>query len=266
MFLILDIDGTLTNSKKEISPKTLEALINIQERGHRIILATGRPTYGVKWICDALKLNEFGGYVLSFNGARTINTKTMDVVFQQEFPHQLIAELHAYAADKQIGIISYEDGDVLVGTDMDKYIGKEMMLNRMRGRMVPNFVEYVDFPVNKCLMTCDPEKAVEVVSELSAKYDGLISVYRSEPFFVELMPLGVDKAASLHRLFKMEGIRREDTVACGDGFNDISMIKFAGVGVAMKNAQPQVKCASDFVTHFTNDEDGLIEVIDKWFK
>jgi len=265
MYLILDIDGTLTNSKKEISAATLQALIDMQKRGHRIILATGRPTYGVKWIWDALRLNEFGGYILSFNGARTINAKTMDVVFQQEFPHGLIPQLHKYAADNEIGIISYEDGDILVGTDMDKYIGKEMMLNRMRGRMVPDFVDYISFPVNKCLITCHPDKAVEVVSELSARYDNIISVYRSEPYFVELMPLGVDKAASLGKLFEIEGIRREDTVACGDGFNDISMIKFAGVGVAMKNAQPQVKCASDFVTSKTNDEDGLLEVIDKWF-
>ena len=84
--LILDIDGTLTNSKKEITPKTLEAMLKVQEAGHTIMIASGRPTHGVKWVSDALQLEKFGGYELCFNGARITNVKTKEVVYQQVFP------------------------------------------------------------------------------------------------------------------------------------------------------------------------------------
>lgn len=76
----------------------------------------------------------------------------------------------------------------------------------------------------------------------------------------------MDKAASLQHLFAKLGVDRADTVACGDGFNDISMIRYAGVGVAMANAQEAVKEAADMVTKYTNDEDGLLEVIEKYFR
>ncbi len=93
----------------------------------------------------------------------------------------------------------------------------------------------------------------------------MLSIYRSEPFFVEIMPRGVDKAASLGVLLDMLGMKREDMVCCGDGFNDISMIKYAGTGVAMGNAIDEVKAAADFVT-LSNDEDGLVPVIDKYIR
>ena len=93
-----------------------------------------------------------------------------------------------------------------------------------------------------------------------------MSIYRSEPFFIEVMPKNVDKATSLDRMLETVGLTREDAICCGDGFNDISMIEYAGVGVAMANAQERVKEAADYVTVRSNDEDGLVEVINKYFK
>jgi hypothetical protein len=93
----------------------------------------------------------------------------------------------------------------------------------------------------------------------------VLSIYRSEPFFIEAMPLGVDKAASLDHLFEKIGVDRLDTIACGDGFNDMSMIQYAGVGVAMENAQEAVKEVADVVTVRTNDNDGLLEIVERYF-
>ena len=107
--------------------------------------------------------------------------------------------------------------------------------------------------------------APELEKELAGQYEGILSIYRSEPFFIEAMPLGVDKAASLERLFEKIGVDRADTIACGDGFNDMSMIQYAGVGVAMANAQEAVKNVADVITEKTNDEDGLLEVLDRFF-
>lgn len=259
--LILDIDGTLTNSKKEITPKTLEALLDIQKQGHTIILASGRPTHGVKWISDILQLEKYGGYVLCFNGARITNVKTKEIIYQQCFPKECIAPLYEYAKAHDMGLVTYEDDTVIAATRLDEHMEFEAGLNCMKLKPVDDFVSYVDFDVNKCLFTASVNKAPDLEKELAAQYKGILSIYRSEPFFIEAMPFGVDKAASLERLFAIIGVDREDTIACGDGFNDMSMIQYAGVGIAMANAQKEVKEVADMVTAKTNDEDGLLEVL-----
>ena len=96
-------------------------------------------------------------------------------------------------------------------------------------------------------------------------YGDILSIYRSEPFFIEIMPKNVDKATSLDRMLNSVGLTRDNAICCGDGFNDMSMIAYAGVGVAMANAKDEVKAVADVVTERTNDEDGLLEVVDKYF-
>ena len=91
-----------------------------------------------------------------------------------------------------------------------------------------------------------------------------INVFRSEPYFLELVPQGIDKALSLSVLLENIGMTREEVIAIGDGYNDLSMIKFAGMGVAMGNAQEPVKKAADYIT-LTNDEDGVAEAIERIF-
>ena len=264
--IILDIDGTLTNSKKEITPKTLGALLDVQERGVIVALASGRPTYGMKGVSDVLQLERFGGYILSFNGARIMNVKTKEVVYQQKFPLEYIHPLYEYAVEHDMGFVTYEQDKVVTGTRIDEYMELEAKINHMNLTVVNNFPEYVNFDVNKCLFTANTEVAPQLEKELEERYGGALSIYRSEPFFIESMPPGVDKAASLSHLFEIVGMEKEDAVACGDGFNDRSMIEYAGVGVAMANAQERVKEVADYVTVHSNDEDGLVEVIDKYFK
>ncbi len=263
--LVLDIDGTLTNSKKEITKATLEAMIKVQEAGAIIIIASGRPTHGVKHIADALQLEKYGGYILSFNGARIMNAKTREVVYQQVFPKECMAPLLEYANAHDLGMISYEDDCVIAATRIDEHMEFEAGLNHMQLKQVDDFLSYMDFDVNKCLLTASKEVSEGYEKELAATYQDKLSIYRSEPIFIEAMPLGVDKAASLDRLFNLMGVDKEDVVACGDGFNDRSMIAYAGVGVAMANAQDAVKEVADFITDKTNDEDGLLEVVEKFF-
>ena len=123
--------------------------------------------------------------------------------------------------------------------------------------------DYVDFPLNKCLGTAEPSVAAEAEKIYEEKFGDKLCISRSEPFFLEITPKGIDKAASLERFCQMTGHKREDMIACGDGFNDLSMIKYAGLGVAMENAQPVVKEAADYVTA-SNDEDGVAKVIHKF--
>ncbi len=262
--LVLDIDGTLTNSQKEISPETKRGIMAIQERGHLVMLASGRPTPGMMRYARELELEKFGGYLLSFNGARIINCKTGDIVYQKVLPRQVIPGLYKFAVENDLGLMTYLGDHIILGTRSDEYVEIEAKINQIPIRQVDNFVKFVDFDVNKCLMTAPPEKAEKLVKVLQEKYKDSLSVYRSEPFFIEIMAKNVDKASSLDRMLETVGLHREDAICCGDGYNDISMISYAGVGVAMKNAREEVKEVADYITERTNDEDGLLDVIEKF--
>ena len=263
--LVLDIDGTVTNSKKEVTPATKAAIIDMINRGHKCMLASGRPTPGMYKVADALEFRDYGGYLLSYNGARIIKYDTKEVVYQQTLPLLYIPLLYKFAKDNNCGIVTYDSNQIISGNGIDEYVALEARINNLPIKEVDNFSEYINFDVNKCLMTAPPEMAEQLVITLNKLYGENLSIYRSEPFFIEVMPKGVDKAASLAHMLYIMKMSREDCVACGDGFNDITMIKFAGVGVAMANAQPAVKEAADYVT-YSNDDDGLVHVINKYFK
>lgn len=263
--LVLDIDGTLTNSKKEITKATKEAIQDIMKRGHKVILASGRPTAGMRRYEKELELEKYDGYLLSFNGARVIDCHTGEVVYQRLLPLTLLPGLYGYAKKNGCGLVTYLGEQVISAFPIDKYVETEARINGLPVKEVEDFTGFVDFDINKCLMTADPEKAAVFVEELRGKYEKVASIFRSEPYFIEIMPQNVDKAASLERMLLSIGMKREDTVCCGDGFNDISMIQYAEVGVAMGNAQDAVKEVADYITA-TNDEDGLVQVIDKFFR
>ena len=261
--LVLDIDGTLTTSRKDISPETKKGIMAIQERGHLVMLASGRPTPGMMRYAKELELEKYGGYLLSFNGARIINCKTGDIVFQKVLPKQVIPGLYKFAVEHDLGLMTYFGDYIVLGTRSDEYVEIESKINGIPIRQVNDFVNFVDFDINKCLMTAPPEKAEQCMKLLQEKYKDSLSIYRSEPFFIEIMPKNIDKANSIDRMLSTVGLTRENIICCGDGYNDMSMIQYAGVGVAMENAQPEVKEAADYITD-SNDNDGIVKVIDKF--
>lgn len=259
--LALDIDGTLTTSKKEISPKTREALLEMQNAGHLLVLASGRPTPGMMRYAKELALAEYGGYLLSFNGARITACKTGEVLYQQTLPPSVIPDLYQFAVQNHCGIITYYKDSVVSGTAIDPYISLESRINGMPVMEIKDFPGFVNYAVNKCLMTAEPEQAELYVAQLQEQYANTLSIYRSEPFFIEIMPRNVDKANSLAHMLQILGMQKSDLICCGDGYNDITMISYAGTGVAMANARAEVKAAADYVTG-SNDEDGLVSVIE----
>lgn len=261
--LVLDIDGTLTDSKKRISRVTKRALRKAQNKGVKIVLASGRPTPGIVPVAEELGFKEHGGYILSFNGGKIINYSEDNTVFESVLPGEIIPSLYNDSVENNVSIISYDKTSVLTETPDDEYIIKEAALNKMPIKEVKSFVEAVQHPVTKCLMTGEPTHLAEVEQKIKVKYGESLSIYRSEPYFLEIMPKGIDKAQSLSRLLQHLGLTKEQMIACGDGFNDLSMIKYAGLGVAMSNAQKIVKRSADYIT-FTNDENGVAHVVDKY--
>lgn len=258
--LVLDIDGTLTNSKKEISPKTLEAILTIQERGHTVVLASGRPTPGITRLANELKLSSYNGFILSYNGGKIINCSTNEIIYQKLLNKDLIPSLYHDAIEHNIGIMSYENDYIIAGTPIDQYMELESRINNIPIKKVDNFIDYINFDVHKCIMTADGTYLETIEPIIRERYKDTLNVYRSEPFFLEIMPQNIDKAYSLGKLLDHLGLSKEQMISCGDGYNDLTMIEYAGMGVAMANARDVVKEAANFIT-LSNDNDGIAHVI-----
>jgi len=263
--LVLDIDGTLTNSQKEITTPTKNALYAMQEAGYAVAIASGRPTAGVEPIAKECRLDEYGGYIISYNGARIVRFSTGEIVYNNTLPQQFIPQIYEIAKERGVGMITYDPNDNLItGTKTDKYMQLEARINRRDIYQVQDFMGAIKFPVNKCLISGEPEVLAPLTEELQKRYYGVLNIYRSEPFFLEIMPPMVDKAHALERLLPSLGISRDECVCCGDGYNDITMLQYAGLGVAMANAQLEVREAADIIT-LSNDQDGLVPVIHTYF-
>lgn len=259
--IVLDLDGTLTNSKKEIMPKTKQALMRIQKEGKAVVLASGRPTPGILQLAEELQLEQYGGYILSFNGAKIINCKTKKIVYNKTVPQEYTSRIYDYAKSVGIGVLSYTEDKIILGNGVDQYSKLEAKINQLPMEECSDFVSFFDAPVNKFLMTGEPEKILTAQGALREMFGEELNIFRSEPFFLEIMPPKVDKAYSLRKLLESLGEDKSEMICCGDGFNDLSMIEFAGLGVAMENAQEEVKKAADFIT-CSNDEDGVAQVIE----
>ena len=263
--LVLDIDGTLTNSRKEITDNTRRAIWDAILRGHQVVLASGRPTPGMRRYEKELELDRYGGYLLSYNGARIVECRTGEVIYQRILPQGLLPELYRFAGQRHMGLSVCLGDTVISAFEPDEYISLEAGINGLPIRRVEDFLEFVDFDIHKCLMTAPGDQAAIYERELQEKYGQTASIYRSEPYYVEVMPKDVTKASSIEKMLPVLGVDREHIICCGDGYNDISMIRYAGLGVAMANAQPAVKEAADYITA-SNDEDGIVQVIREFMK
>ena len=127
--LVLDIDGTLTNSKKEITEATKQGIWNILQHGHKVILASGRPTPGMRKCEEELELKKYGGYLLSFNGARIVECKTGEVVYQRTLPLSIVPGLYEFAKANGCGLITYQGPGVISAFEPDDYVQLEARIN-----------------------------------------------------------------------------------------------------------------------------------------
>ena len=261
--IAIDIDGTLLNSKKELTERTRLTLKQAQEEGQIVVLATGRPTCGVTTFANKLELHKYGGYILSYNGGSIVECKSGEPLFSSTLNPSFIAELYKDASSCGATILSYEGECVITENPECRYVEIEARVNNIPIKKVDNFVDAITFPIVKCLAVGDPELMVQLEIDMKEKYGNTLSIFRSEPFFIEIVSPKIDKGESLDRLMVHLGLTKENLIAFGDGFNDLTMLEYAGVGVAMANAQDVLKGIADIVT-LSNEEDGVADVVDKF--
>lgn len=257
--IVMDMDDTLLNSENEVSPITADYLIQLQEQGYRVVLASGRPTEGMLPIARDLKLNEHESYVISFNGSRTTRVQDGELEDETSVSKADFDKIIDFCRAQNIFALTYHDGHIVYdGTH--EYMNIESELTGLPMHRVEDLKTFIQNPVAKVLGVDYVPHVNEIMSELGDSFSSKIDVTTSKPFFIEFIPHGVSKGNALHALCEKEGIPISKTIAFGDSMNDYSMLKEAGCAVAMGNARDELKEIADFVT-LDNNSDGIVHAL-----
>ena len=193
-----------------------------------------------------------------------MDCRTGETLVEKTLDPALVPELCDFAAAQDIAILTYNREGIVCERDKDEWANKECFTTKLPMIHVDDLASYVNYPVCKMLITLDPARRDAVCAAGQQQFAGRADLYPSSPFFIEAVPLGVAKDGSLAELLRRMGLTRENLMACGDGLNDRSMIAYAGVGVAMQNAEQPVKDCADYVTIADNNHDGVAEAVEKF--
>lgn len=259
--LVLDLDDTLLRDDYSISDHTRKRLIQAQELGVKVVLASGRPTPAMLRYADELQLAHYDSYMISFNGGVVTSMKTNSPVFETCLTRDEIHSLYDFSREHKVHIITYSHKGVISETESE-YIDVELGLTGMPHHKVASFKQEVNHTAVKCILLENPEYLKQVENTLKAQRSDL-SVARSKPFFLEVMPQGIDKAASIDRLAQQLGIAQKEIIAVGNAGNDLSMVQYAGLGVWVDNVSDELRHHADIVVA-SNNEDGVAEVVERF--
>lgn len=261
--LVLDVDGTLLNDEREISKRTLAALLKVQQMGVRIVLASGRPTYGLMPLAKTLELGNYGGFVLSYNGCQIIKAQNGEILFERRINPEMLPYLEKKARKNGFAIFTYHNDTLITDSSDNEYIKNEALLNNLKIIKEDEFSTAIDFAPCKCMLVSDKEEAlIELEQHWEKRLAGTLDAFRSEPYFLEVVPCGVNKANTLGALLEHLEVTREEAIAVGDGVCDVTMLQLAGMGIAMGHSQDSVKVCADYVTA-SNEEDGVALAVEK---
>lgn len=258
-FIACDLDGTLLNGQGAISARTQAVIKLAQDKGAIFSIATGRM------FCSALQfasLLETKGPVISYNGALVKEAVTGQVLRSLPLDLAAAGEVLAYCKEKGWYAQKYENDFLYVHSltgYAERYSKKVNVPVEAQGEAFYEFVQ----PPDKLMLVVEPEEQPSILADLKEKFAGKVFITTSNSRFVEIIRPGVNKAAALKFVCSHLGVDSSEVMAIGDSFNDMEMLEYAGVGVAVENADPQVKAISDFVT-LSNDNDGVAKAIEKY--
>ena len=258
----MDLDGTLNNDQKIITEKTKAALMDAQKSGIRLALASARPSPGLYKERDILRLQDHQGILMSYNGGRIVDAESGKVLFETsmdlEETKQVLRQLEKLPVTPIL-----DDGVQFYVTDKNGYkVDYECRNNNMVCTEVPNLAEFLDFAPIKILMSVQPEELAQVQETIAGFLPESLTVVQTAAFYLEVIPKVINKGQGIRDICKVLELPTEAVIAFGDAANDIPMLREAGVGVAMGNAQEAVKAAADLVT-LSNNEDGIAAALEQ---
>ncbi len=266
--IVMDVDGTLTNDRKEITPKTREVLLKAQKQGILLILASGRPTTGLVEMGKVLEMDKNNGLFISYNGSKVVNFQTGEELFNEplktEDAKAVLEHMKKFDIKPMI-----DKGEYMYVNDvyncMIRFRGEPFNVIKYESRggnyklcEIDDLAAFVDYPLNKILTAGEPEYLEEHYVEMMEPFKDKLNCMFTGPFYFEFTAKDIDKAKALDTVLKPLNISEDEVIAFGDGHNDISIIKYAGIGVAMENAVYDLKEAADEIT-LSNEHDGIAE-------
>ena len=264
--IIMDVDGTLTNSKKLIPEETKSALIKAQENGAILILASGRPTSGLIDFAKELNMEHHHGLLVSFNGSKVIDCETNKVLFNEtmsiEEGQAVLEHMKKFNVkpmiikDNYMYVNDVFDNEIEINGEPFNIIQYESRGGKFKLCEKDDLASFADYPLNKILIAGDPEYLKENYKAIMEPFKDKLSCMFTAPFYFEFTANGIDKAKALDTVLIPMGYNREEMIAFGDGQNDASMLKYAGIGVAMDNAVEELKNIADEIT-LSNEDNGI---------
>ncbi len=256
----IDLDGTLLRSNKRLSRANAQAIADATNLGVHVVLASARPPRGVRDIYHRLALDTLQ---VNYNGALIHDMPRGKNVFHQPMPVALAKKIVKFARRK--------DPDVVISVEvLDKWYTDHVddkLPTETSKHFSPDFVGPLDafltVPVTKLMLLAPPEKLKPIHASVRTKFAKDIAILISDDYLIQLVHKQVDKASALKLVAEQYNIPREQVMAIGDAPNDIGMVQWAGLGIAMDNAWPQLKKVADHIAP-TNDNDGVAHVLKKF--
>jgi Cof subfamily protein (haloacid dehalogenase superfamily) len=269
--LALDIDGTLLNPRGEITPRTRSALDEVQRRGILVALVTGRRFGSARPVVLELGLSV---PLVSHNGALTKNVSTLDTIGFHPLDIETAREVIRIGRAHRADMICCDDpnglGEMVIEGVSPENRALHRYLDKYRDslREVPDLLEYLDHAPIQIMFSgsCDPID--DFADQLQQQLDGRIQLFKTRYRSVDLTILDAisttaSKGASVDEIALSYGIDCADVMAVGDNHNDLTMLRRAGVGVVMANAEDELK-AMGFALTASNDDDGVAIAIEKY--
>ena len=259
--LVSDMDGTLLNSQHIISKKTSDIINMAMQKGLYFTIATGRSVIGMKHACDPNILWP-NAPIVSFNGAKITDHKDETVLYEKFLERQTAVEVLAFCRKLGAAAVVWSEGKLYMSEKNER----TMLYCEKSGLEAILLSDENDLPnqtISKIICQDSPEKIEHYITQLQGKLKGNVTFCTSDKDYLEFFHSDASKGAAARFIAERLNILPSEIIAVGDQRNDIPMLKFAGMGIAMGNALDEVKAVADYVT-FSNDEYGLAHVIEKF--
>ncbi|BES65030.1 sugar-phosphatase [Gottschalkiaceae bacterium SANA] len=258
-FLALDVDGTLLNSKREVCESTIEMIKEAQEKDVLVTICTGRPVQGA---VPFVKMFGLQSPIIAYNGGMIVDSKTMEVLYEQDVSGEDARRIIALGQERETTIIIWSNNQLYVN-ELNDHVNEYKQLSDVQPIKIQDYEEIIQQGITKLLWIDDVEKIRTYKADMHTQLQETVNVVISKPHYLEFVDKKVSKGEALKQIGEIYGISRNEMMAIGDGDNDLPMLEYAGLGVAMGNAPDFVKEKVQFVTA-SNDEDGIAVAIRKF--
>lgn len=255
--IAVDIDGTLLNSKSQLTEKTVKTVRRLVDSGVYFVLSTGRPFQGIEGFIAALGLQKMP-YIL-YNGAMVMIGG--EVVYSLTIPADIAQTVAEQGHKRNSTQICWANNQLYAEQDNEK-VRFYKSISGVEPVIVKSLSELKDNGITKFVWYDDKELTARYFQEMTKLMGNKINVHPSRIDFLEFVNKDCSKAVAMQKVMDALGVKKEQTVAVGDGFNDLPMLEYAHLGVAMGNADQKVKDRCGYVT-LSCDEDGLADFIEK---